>query len=152
MLREACVTQMFLVSRERSSPPSQLSQATCRVYCPDYISRFISFLSLLPYSGLSSFLRDPEPQVVQAGGTARFECHIDGVPAPSITWEKNHVPLHGPAESISAPRWDSVRITSKQLTCTLLVVNKRQCAVYWVYYVCLLLPFYFFYVIFCVVW
>ncbi|XP_053085392.1 immunoglobulin superfamily DCC subclass member 4 isoform X5 [Pangasianodon hypophthalmus] len=59
----------------------------------------------LQLARLSTFLRDPEPQVVPAGGTARFECHIDGVPAPSITWEKNHMPLPVPAESVNTPRF-----------------------------------------------
>ncbi|XP_058237476.1 immunoglobulin superfamily DCC subclass member 4 isoform X4 [Hemibagrus wyckioides] len=57
----------------------------------------------LQHARLSPFLRDPEPQVVPAGGTARFECHIDGVPAPSITWEKDHMPLPVPAASVSTP-------------------------------------------------
>ncbi|KAK3528289.1 hypothetical protein QTP86_030040 [Hemibagrus guttatus] len=59
----------------------------------------------LQLARLSPFLRDPEPQVVPAGGTARFECHIDGVPAPSITWVKNHMPLPVPAASVSTPRF-----------------------------------------------
>lgn len=89
-----------------------------------------SFLSLLPSSGLSTFLRDPEPQIVPAGGTARFECHIDGVPAPSITWEKNHMPLPVPAESVNMPRWDlSVWIMFKQQMCILHVRNRHRCAV-----------------------
>ncbi|KAK3510300.1 hypothetical protein QTP70_034009 [Hemibagrus guttatus] len=59
----------------------------------------------LQLARLSPFLRDPELQVVPAGGTARFECHIDGVPAPSITWVKNHMPLPVPAASVSTPRF-----------------------------------------------
>ncbi|XP_053348207.1 immunoglobulin superfamily DCC subclass member 4 isoform X2 [Clarias gariepinus] len=59
----------------------------------------------LQLARLSAFLRDPEAQVVPVGGTARFECHIDGVPAPSITWEKNHMPLPVSAESVSTPRF-----------------------------------------------
>ncbi|KAF4090904.1 hypothetical protein AMELA_G00030990 [Ameiurus melas] len=59
----------------------------------------------LQLARLSTFLRDPEPQVVPAGGTARFECNIDGVPAPSIAWEKNHMPLPVPAESVNTPRF-----------------------------------------------
>ncbi|XP_062845876.1 immunoglobulin superfamily DCC subclass member 4 isoform X2 [Trichomycterus rosablanca] len=54
---------------------------------------------------LSNFHRDPEPQVVPTGGTARFECSIDGLPAPSITWEKDRVPLPAPAESEDTPRY-----------------------------------------------
>ncbi|XP_060715450.1 immunoglobulin superfamily DCC subclass member 4 isoform X3 [Tachysurus vachellii] len=59
----------------------------------------------LQIARLSPFLRHPEPQVVPVGGTARFECQIDGVPAPSITWEKNHTPLPVPTASVSTPRF-----------------------------------------------
>ncbi|KAI5626151.1 immunoglobulin superfamily DCC subclass member 4, partial [Silurus asotus] len=59
----------------------------------------------LQLARLSTFLRDPEPQAVHAGGTARFECRIDGVPAPSITWEKNHMALPVTAEALSTPRF-----------------------------------------------
>lgn len=123
---------MLLVSPDRRLHLHILPQATCRVYRLDYISRFISFLSLLPSSGLSTVLRDPEPQVVPAGGTARFECHIDGVPAPRITWEKNHMPLPVPAESVTTPRWDSsVWIMIKQQMC---ILQTSACC-RWVYYV-----------------
>ncbi|XP_052006458.1 immunoglobulin superfamily DCC subclass member 4 isoform X1 [Xyrauchen texanus] len=55
----------------------------------------------LHLASLSHFLQDPEPQVVSVGGTARFECYADGMPTPSITWEKNQTPLPAPAEEPS---------------------------------------------------
>lgn len=48
-------------------------------------------LSLSP--ALSDFSLHPEPQTVEENGTARFECHIEGLPAPVITWEKDQVTL-----------------------------------------------------------
>ncbi|XP_061670543.1 immunoglobulin superfamily DCC subclass member 4 [Syngnathoides biaculeatus] len=42
-------------------------------------------------ASLSSFRQEPSPQTVPAGGAARFECQIDGVPTPVITWEKDKV-------------------------------------------------------------
>ncbi|XP_016408417.1 immunoglobulin superfamily DCC subclass member 4-like, partial [Sinocyclocheilus rhinocerous] len=45
-------------------------------------------------------LQDPEPQVVPVGGTARFECYVDGLPTPSVTWEKDQAPLPSPAEPL----------------------------------------------------
>lgn len=30
---------------------------------------------------------------MEENGTARFECHIEGLPAPVITWEKDQVPV-----------------------------------------------------------
>lgn len=49
----------------------------------------ISVFSIHP--GLSKFHQEPSPQTVPAGGAARFECQIEGVPSPVITWEKDKV-------------------------------------------------------------
>uniref|UniRef100_A0A3B4ZKX6 Immunoglobulin superfamily DCC subclass member 4-like n=1 Tax=Stegastes partitus TaxID=144197 RepID=A0A3B4ZKX6_9TELE len=38
---------------------------------------------------LSKFHQEPSPQTVPTGGVARFECQIDGVPTPVITWERD---------------------------------------------------------------
>lgn len=43
--------------------------------------------------GLSKFHQEPSPQTVPAGGAARFECQIEGVPSPAITWEKDKMPV-----------------------------------------------------------
>lgn len=43
------------------------------------------------FSGLSKFHQQPLPQRVNVGGAARFECQIEGVPTPVITWEKDKV-------------------------------------------------------------
>ncbi|XP_077905578.1 immunoglobulin superfamily DCC subclass member 4 [Ictidomys tridecemlineatus] len=42
---------------------------------------------------LEDFSLHPEPQMVEENGTARFECHIQGLPDPVITWEKDQVTL-----------------------------------------------------------
>ncbi|KAF3832375.1 hypothetical protein F7725_026040 [Dissostichus mawsoni] len=42
-------------------------------------------------ASLSKFHREPSPHTVPAGGAARFECQIEGVPTPVITWEKDTV-------------------------------------------------------------
>ncbi|XP_023675637.1 immunoglobulin superfamily DCC subclass member 4 isoform X2 [Paramormyrops kingsleyae] len=57
----------------------------------------------LQLSSLSSFLLHPEPQEVPAGGIARFECHADGLPMPSITWERDQVPMPNHPRYISLP-------------------------------------------------
>ncbi|KAJ8340724.1 hypothetical protein SKAU_G00353570 [Synaphobranchus kaupii] len=54
-------------------------------------------------TSLSRFLHHPETQAVPAGGAARFECRVDGLPAPSITWEKDQVPLPTHSRFISIP-------------------------------------------------
>nr|XP_057945147.1 immunoglobulin superfamily DCC subclass member 4 isoform X2 [Doryrhamphus excisus] len=42
-------------------------------------------------ASLSPFHQEPSPQTVPAGGSARFQCWIDGIPTPVITWEKDRV-------------------------------------------------------------
>ncbi|XP_054626764.1 immunoglobulin superfamily DCC subclass member 4 isoform X1 [Dunckerocampus dactyliophorus] len=42
-------------------------------------------------ASLSPFHQEPSPQTVPAGGSARFQCWIDGIPTPVITWEKDKV-------------------------------------------------------------
>uniref|UniRef100_A0A3Q0SHC1 Immunoglobulin superfamily DCC subclass member 4 n=1 Tax=Amphilophus citrinellus TaxID=61819 RepID=A0A3Q0SHC1_AMPCI len=42
---------------------------------------------------LSKFRLEPSPQKVPTGGAARFECQIEGVPTPLITWEKDEVAI-----------------------------------------------------------
>ncbi|KAK4820538.1 hypothetical protein QYF61_000209 [Mycteria americana] len=38
---------------------------------------------------LSRFFQQPESQTVEENGMARFECRIEGLPSPVITWEKD---------------------------------------------------------------
>ncbi|XP_078097449.1 immunoglobulin superfamily DCC subclass member 4 isoform X2 [Mustelus asterias] len=45
--------------------------------------------ALIRFSTLSRFHQQPESQIVEENGIARFECGIDGLPLLAITWEKN---------------------------------------------------------------
>nr|XP_049573277.1 immunoglobulin superfamily DCC subclass member 4 isoform X1 [Syngnathus scovelli] len=54
-------------------------------------------------ASLSSFRQEPSLQTVPAGGAARFECQIDGVPTPVITWEKDKVTVPQDPRFISLP-------------------------------------------------
>eukprot|EP00062_Callorhinchus_milii_P002214 gi/632938185/ref/XP_007904068.1/ PREDICTED: immunoglobulin superfamily DCC subclass member 4 [Callorhinchus milii] len=45
--------------------------------------------ALVKFSTLLQFHQQPESQIVAANGIVRFECGIDGLPLPVITWEKN---------------------------------------------------------------
>ncbi|KAM7423795.1 hypothetical protein PAMA_000248 [Pampus argenteus] len=54
-------------------------------------------------ASLSQFHQEPLPQKVPAGGAARFECQIEGVPTPVITWEKDKVAVPEDTRLISLP-------------------------------------------------
>ncbi|XP_036952136.1 immunoglobulin superfamily DCC subclass member 4 isoform X2 [Acanthopagrus latus] len=54
-------------------------------------------------ASLSKFHQEPSPQTVPAGGAARFECQIEGVPTPVITWEKDKVAVPEEPRFISLP-------------------------------------------------
>uniref|UniRef100_A0A8C6UVF0 Immunoglobulin superfamily, DCC subclass, member 4 n=1 Tax=Neogobius melanostomus TaxID=47308 RepID=A0A8C6UVF0_9GOBI len=63
------------------------------------ISRTVRVLS----ASLSHFRQEPTPQTVPTGGVARFECRIEGIPTPLITWEKNSGPVPQDPRLISLP-------------------------------------------------
>nr|XP_036865895.1 immunoglobulin superfamily DCC subclass member 4 isoform X3 [Manis javanica] len=52
---------------------------------------------------LRGFSLHPESQTVEENRTARFECHIEGLPAPIITWEKDHVTVPEEPRLITLP-------------------------------------------------
>ncbi|XP_030578221.1 immunoglobulin superfamily DCC subclass member 4 [Archocentrus centrarchus] len=54
-------------------------------------------------ASLSKFRLEPSPQKVPTGGAARFECQIEGVPTPLITWEKDEVAIPEGTRFISLP-------------------------------------------------
>ncbi|KAM3876639.1 immunoglobulin superfamily DCC subclass member 4 [Diretmus argenteus] len=54
-------------------------------------------------ASLSQFHKDPAPQVMPMGGAARFECQVEGVPTPVITWEKDQAAVPEEARLISLP-------------------------------------------------
>ncbi|XP_072868339.1 immunoglobulin superfamily DCC subclass member 4 isoform X4 [Chlorocebus sabaeus] len=49
--------------------------------------------AVIKLATLADFSLHPESQTVEENGTARFECHIEGLPAPIISWEKDQVTL-----------------------------------------------------------
>ncbi|XP_043933185.1 immunoglobulin superfamily DCC subclass member 4-like isoform X2 [Protopterus annectens] len=52
---------------------------------------------------LSKFHQHPEAQVVEENGIVRFECGIDGLPTPLITWEKDMSPVPSDPRYIILP-------------------------------------------------
>ncbi|XP_050823418.1 immunoglobulin superfamily DCC subclass member 4 isoform X2 [Gopherus flavomarginatus] len=55
------------------------------------------------FSSLSRFFQQPESQTVEENGMARFECRIEGLPSPVITWEKDQVAVPAEPRFITLP-------------------------------------------------
>uniref|UniRef100_A0A8C3SMA2 Immunoglobulin superfamily DCC subclass member 4 n=1 Tax=Chelydra serpentina TaxID=8475 RepID=A0A8C3SMA2_CHESE len=55
------------------------------------------------FSSLSRFFQQPESQTVEENGMARFECRIEGLPSPVITWEKNQAAVPAEPRFITLP-------------------------------------------------
>ncbi|XP_064014023.1 immunoglobulin superfamily DCC subclass member 4 isoform X1 [Pogoniulus pusillus] len=55
------------------------------------------------FSTLSHFSQQPESQAVEENGMARFECRIEGLPSPLITWEKDHEAVPAEPRFITLP-------------------------------------------------
>ncbi|XP_059570531.1 immunoglobulin superfamily DCC subclass member 4 isoform X1 [Alligator mississippiensis] len=63
----------------------------------------ISQTAVVRFPTLSRFFQQPESQTVEENGMARFECRIEGLPVPSITWEKDQVALLTESRFITLP-------------------------------------------------
>ncbi|XP_063046038.1 immunoglobulin superfamily DCC subclass member 4 [Engraulis encrasicolus] len=57
----------------------------------------------LHLASLSRILKGPEDQVIAAGGAARFECLVEGLPTPTITWERDQETLEPSARFLTLP-------------------------------------------------
>nr|XP_021505257.1 immunoglobulin superfamily DCC subclass member 4 isoform X2 [Meriones unguiculatus]XP_021505262.1 immunoglobulin superfamily DCC subclass member 4 isoform X2 [Meriones unguiculatus] len=62
-----------------------------------------SQVAVVKLATLANFSLHPESQTVEENGTARFECHTEGLPAPVITWEKNQVTVPKEPRLITLP-------------------------------------------------
>ncbi|XP_018618739.2 immunoglobulin superfamily DCC subclass member 4-like [Scleropages formosus] len=87
--------------REGKVPPAVEGGYSCISVSP--LGALASRSLTLHLASLSRFLLHPEPQVVPMGGAARFECQVDGLPTPSIAWEKDQVPVPAQPRFISLP-------------------------------------------------
>ncbi|CAM5087582.1 unnamed protein product [Natator depressus] len=55
------------------------------------------------FSSLSRFFQQPESQTVEENGMVRFECRIEGLPSPVITWEKDQAAVPAEPRFITLP-------------------------------------------------
>ncbi|XP_036011043.1 immunoglobulin superfamily DCC subclass member 4 isoform X10 [Mus musculus] len=62
-----------------------------------------SQVAVVKLATLEDFSLHPESQIVEENGTARFECHTKGLPAPIITWEKDQVTVPEESRLITLP-------------------------------------------------
>ncbi|MEJ1285461.1 immunoglobulin superfamily DCC subclass member 4 [Cricetulus griseus] len=62
-----------------------------------------SQVAVVKLATLADFSLHPESQTVEENGTARFECHTEGLPAPIITWEKDQVTVPEEPRLITLP-------------------------------------------------
>nr|XP_045016545.1 immunoglobulin superfamily DCC subclass member 4 [Jaculus jaculus] len=74
---------------------------TCLAHGP--LGVVASQAAVVKLATLADFSLHPEAQTVEENGTARFECHIEGLPSPTITWEKDQVTLPEEPRLISLP-------------------------------------------------
>lgn len=79
-----CVYSVTCVSRVCSTVRACGGLSSLSLSCP-------CLCVTVPSSALAGFSLHPESQTVEENGTARFECHIEGLPAPIVTWEKDQV-------------------------------------------------------------
>ncbi|KAH0620089.1 hypothetical protein JD844_014677 [Phrynosoma platyrhinos] len=58
---------------------------------------------VLRVTSLPPFFRHPESQTVEENGMARFECRVEGLPPPLISWEKDGVAVPSEGRFIVLP-------------------------------------------------
>ncbi|XP_067827517.1 immunoglobulin superfamily DCC subclass member 4 [Heptranchias perlo] len=84
------------VSRDTKKQDGGSSEGSYTCMSQNSFGAITSRTALIRFSTLSRFHQQPESQIVEENGIARFECGIDGLPLPVITWEKNQsaIPNH----------------------------------------------------------
>ncbi|KAI1235249.1 hypothetical protein IHE44_0002889 [Lamprotornis superbus] len=75
----------------------------CESTSPPDSPKSSSGTSVLGLPTLSRFFQQPESQTVEENGMARFECRIEGLPSPVITWEKDHEAVPAEPRFITLP-------------------------------------------------
>ncbi|XP_072134260.1 immunoglobulin superfamily DCC subclass member 4 [Mobula birostris] len=84
------------VSRSSVNQDGGISDRTYTCMSENSFGAVTSRTALIRFSALSQFHQQPQSQIVEENGIARFECGISGLPTPVVTWEKNQtaIPSH----------------------------------------------------------
>ncbi|XP_075933719.1 immunoglobulin superfamily DCC subclass member 4 [Anarhichas minor] len=82
---------LLLLPTSKDGQPPQGVEGGYSCVCASALGALTSRTVNVLLASLSKFHQEPSPQTVPAGGVARFECQIEGVPTPVITWEKDTV-------------------------------------------------------------
>ncbi|XP_048173819.1 immunoglobulin superfamily DCC subclass member 4 isoform X2 [Corvus hawaiiensis] len=85
------------VAKDSKYPERVVAEGNYSCVSHSSLGTVTSQTAAVRFSTLSRFLQQPESQTVEENGMARFECRIEGLPSPVITWEKDHEAV--PAES-----------------------------------------------------
>ncbi|XP_047218767.1 immunoglobulin superfamily DCC subclass member 4 isoform X4 [Girardinichthys multiradiatus] len=94
---------LLLLPTSTDSQPSQNVEGSYSCVSASAIGALTSQTVNVLLASLSRFYQEPSPQIVISGESARFECQIEGVPTPVITWQKDKVTIVDERRFISLP-------------------------------------------------
>ncbi|XP_062439827.1 immunoglobulin superfamily DCC subclass member 4 [Rhea pennata] len=91
------------VAKDSKSPERASAEGNYSCVSHGSLGAVTSQTAAVRFSTLSRFFQQPESQIVEENGMARFECRIEGLPSPVITWEKDHVAVPAEPRFITLP-------------------------------------------------
>ncbi|KAM4596581.1 immunoglobulin superfamily DCC subclass member 4 [Fundulus diaphanus] len=94
---------LLLFSTSTDSHPLQNVEGGYSCVSASAIGALTSRTVNVQLASLSKFYQEPSPQTVTTGVSARFECQIEGVPTPVITWQKDKVTIADETRFVSLP-------------------------------------------------
>ncbi|XP_054693193.1 immunoglobulin superfamily DCC subclass member 4 isoform X3 [Grus americana] len=96
---------LFISSQAKDNKYPERAGAEGNYSCVSHSSlgAVTSQTAAVRFSTLSRFFQQPESQTVEENGMARFECRIEGLPSPVITWEKDHEAVPAEPRFITLP-------------------------------------------------
>uniref|UniRef100_A0A674ILG6 Immunoglobulin superfamily DCC subclass member 4 n=1 Tax=Terrapene triunguis TaxID=2587831 RepID=A0A674ILG6_9SAUR len=90
-------------AKESKYPEGTAAEGNYSCVSQSTLGAVASQTAAVRFSSLSRFFQQPESQTVEENGMARFECRIEGLPSPVITWEKDQVAVPEEPRFITLP-------------------------------------------------